>query len=287
MSRVALLGLGAMGSRMAAHLAAAHQVVVWNRTSSTADAVASAVGASVASTPAEAAIGAEVVIAMVADDDASEAVWFGPEGALDALGSSAVMVEASTITAAHARRLGEAAAVRGVAMVEAPVVGSRPQAEAGALVSLVGGDTEVIERVRPVLETYSGAVRPTGGVSSAATMKLAINGLFAMQVAAFSETVGMLERAGVDASAASKVLGGLPITAPGLARILGLIADREFSPNFPVALVAKDLRYLAALAADVDGAMPMAGTAAEVFASAVTEGHGALDIAGVAARYLS
>ena len=106
---------------------------------------------------------------------------------------SAVAVEASTITPDHARALGAAATERSLGFAEAPVVGSRPQADAGALVSLVGATDADLARIQPVLETYSGAIRHTGPVGTAATMKLAINGLFAMQVAAFAEIVGLLE----------------------------------------------------------------------------------------------
>lgn len=285
--RIAALGLGAMGSGMARNLAAAgHDLVLWNRTAATADELAAELGATTADTPAAAAGGADVVLAMVRDDDASHAVWLGPDGAADALGPEAVAIDASTITPAWAIELGHALADRSRAFVEAPVVGSRPQVAAGALVSLVGGDPDAVERARGVLDVNSAVVRHCGAVGSAAVTKLAVNGLFAAQVAAFAEHVGFLVAHGQDLADTTSFLSGLPITSPGLQRILGLIADADYAPNFPVELVAKDLGYLTSTAAADAIVMPIADAAAETFSVAVTEGHGALDIAGVAARYV-
>lgn len=285
--RIAVLGLGAMGSGMARNLAAAgHDVVLWNRTAATAGELAAEIGAATADTPAAAAAGADVVLAMVRDDDASHAVWLGTDGAADAMSADAVAIDASTITPAWAAELGHALAERGRAFVEAPVVGSRPQVAAGALVTLAGGDAQAVERVRPVLDVNSAVVRHCGAVGSAAVTKLAVNGLFAAQVAAFAEHVGFLVANGQDLADATSFLAGLPITSPGLQRILGLIAEADYAPNFPVELVAKDLGYLVSTAAAGRSAMPMAEATAAAFTAAVADGHGALDIAGIGARYL-
>ncbi len=288
MSAVSVLGLGAMGSRMAARIAeAGHDVTVWNRTAETATTVAAEIGATTAPTPAEAVASADVVISMLADDAASHAVWLGEGGALAALPESAVAVEASTITQTMAIELGAAMGGAERRLLEAPVVGSRPQADADALFSLVGGDADALDAARGVIEAYSGGVRHVGGVGNAAACKLAINGLFGVQVAAYAESVGMLARTGMSVADACDLLGGLPITAPGLQRILGLFAEQNFAPNFPVRLVSKDLGYLGQLADSVDSAMPVASTAAEVFATgASAESISELDIAGIAALYL-
>ena len=287
---MAVLGLGAMGSRIAQRIAeAGHEVTVWNRTSSVATELAQdSSGVSIAAESARVAVGgADVVIVMVTDDEASRSLWLDErEGVLSALPGGCVAIDASTITPAAARSLAESAAAVGVDLLEAPVVGSRPQADAGALVSLVGGDPAVLERARPVIEAYSGAIRHLGAVGTAATMKLAINGLFAAQVALFSEVAALLERSDVDASEAYEVLIGLPITGPGLQRILGLVETRDFAPNFPVSLVEKDLRYLGAVGRSLESELPLATAAHEAFAAAVAAGRGDLDIAGVAANYL-
>lgn len=273
---------------MAARIAeAGHEVRLWNRTLATAEEVASSIGGVALSDAASAAAGADVVISMLADDDASRSVWLDPAiGLLARLASDTVVIEASTITRSMAVELGEAAARNGVAFLEAPVVGSRPQADAGALFTLVGGDIAVLDRVRPVIDAYAGGVRPVGAVGNAAVMKLAINGLFAAQVAAYAEVVGMLDRSSVSTADAIEILQAVPITSPGLQRILGLFAERDFAPNFPVELVAKDVYYLTRLAAELDAEMPLSTATAEVFATGAAGPQAAFDIAGIADRYL-
>ncbi|MEM8705189.1 MAG: NAD(P)-dependent oxidoreductase [Actinomycetota bacterium] len=283
---VAVIGLGAMGAGMARRLAAAgHRVTLWNRTSTRTADLAAEIGATAGATPAAAAADADVVLAMVRDDEASHAVWLGADGALEALAVDTIAVDASTLTPGWVAELEHAVTSHGARFLEAPVIGSRPQVAAGALVSLVGGSPDALDHARPVLDAYSGGVRHCGAVGSAAVTKLAVNGLFATQVALFAETVGLLGRAGMAAGEATAFLGGLPITSPGLERILGLIATGDHSPNFPIELVAKDLGYLVSTAARLDAPMPVAAQAADVFASAVDD-VGELDIAGIAARYV-
>ncbi len=284
MSTIAFLGLGAMGSRMAANLiAAGHDLVVWNRTAAVATDFASEHGAVAAGTPSVAAERADAVISMVADDAAARSVWLDPgAGALGAMRQGAIGIESSTLTPDTTRQLAAAAAEAGVSFVEAPVVGSRPQADAGALLHLVGGDAAAVEAARPTIEVNAGNVVHVGEVGQAATVKLAINGLFAAQVAAYSETVGLLERSGLDTSTITELLTALPITSPGLARILGLIATADHAPNFPIRLVAKDLDYLASTAASLDHELPVGAAVRDVFAGAAAD-HDLrdLDISGI------
>lgn len=285
--KISVLGLGAMGSRVARNLSTAgHTVTVWNRTAAVADQLLTTTPAlQVAGTAEEAAGGADVVLAMVTDDDAARSVWL-EHGALDtAADADAVAVDASTLTVATAQALADAAAERGVDFLEAPVVGSRPQADAGALLVLVGGDAQVLERARPVLEVNAAGIEHLGPVGTAATMKLAINGWFGIQVAAAAELMGVLERSDVPTDAALDLLQQLPVTSPGLQRILGLIGTRSFDPNFPIALVAKDFRYLDRLAHDVGSPTPIAQATAAVYEAACAE-HGDLDISGIAAAYV-
>lgn len=286
---IAVLGMGAMGSRMALNFAnAGHEVTVWNRTAETARELADVHGFSVATTPREAVNGAAVVVSMVADDEAATAVWLDPEnGAMSAMSSSAVGIESSTLTPATVRQLAAEAIERGLTMLEAPVVGSRPQADAGGLFYVVGGDASVLEEVRSVLEVNAGGIRLVGPMGSAAIMKLAINGLFGIQVAAYGEIAGFLERSDIDTDTAFGILASLPITSPALQRIVGLFGDRQFDPNFPIPLVSKDFRYLGEAAAGLGAEVPVSKTAGTVYASMAAGNYGNLDIAGVAMRYLA
>lgn len=287
MSRITVLGLGAMGSRMAANYSnAGHDVTVWNRTAAIVDALADARAVTSATSPSQAAVGADVVVSMVSDDDAAVGVWLGDDGALAAMRHDAIAVESSTLTPATVRRLAAAAVARGVRFVEAPVVGSRPQADAGSLGYLLGGDQDAIDAVMPVIEINAGSAIRVGECGDAAIMKLAVNGLFAAQVAAYAEVVGVLERSSLDVDAVIATLSSLPITSPGLQRILGLIADREFDPNFPIRLVAKDLGYLVDASGDLGAAVPMVEAARAAFERARDDDLGDLDIAGIASSYL-
>lgn len=287
MSDVTVLGLGAMGSRMAINFAqAGHRVTVWNRTVAVADELSGPFDLIVAPSPAAAAEGADVVVSMVRDDEAANEVWLSPDhGALRAIRPEALAIESSTLTPAAVRRLGKRAAEAGVRFVEAPVVGSRPQASAGALFYLLGGDEEAVDAANPIIDVNAGASKHVGALGDAAIMKLAINGLFAAQVAAYGEVVGFVERSGLDPAAAIETFSALPITSPGLQRILGLIGERCYEPNFPVHLVAKDLNYLVATASEVGASVPIADSARRVFEDGAAGPARDLDIAGIAAAY--
>lgn len=282
---VAFLGLGAMGARMAARaLEAGHTLTVWNRTASRTEPLVAS-GATRAATPEAAASGADVVVSMVRDDEASREVWMGTTGALAGLAPGAIAIDASTVTPAWAREVGDAVTARGARFLDAPVVGSRPQAEAGALGVLVGGDAEPLAIARPVLETWAGGIHHLGPVGSGATMKLAVNALFAIQAAAWAETLASLRRAGLATPEAAAFLGALPIASPAAARLGGLMASGAFAPNFPVELVEKDLAYAVAHAEASGGEAPVTEAARAAFERAKREGFGSDDIAGVAQIY--
>lgn len=286
MSAVTVLGLGAMGSRLAANYSTAgHDVTVWNRSSGAAGELAASHGVTTAASVGEAVASADAVVSMVSNDEAAEAVWLGEAGAFANMRPDAVAIESSTLSPDAVVRLAEAAGVAGVSFVEAPVVGSRPQAESGALFYLLGGADSALDAAMPVIEVNAGNTIRVGAVGNAAQMKLAINGLFAAQVAAYAEIVGFLERSDLDTEAAIATLAALPITSPGLQRILGLIAGGDDRPNFPVRLVAKDLGYLARSSADLGAPLPLLDTARQVFEQGVADDLGDLDIAGIARRY--
>ena len=279
---VSILGLGAMGARMAARLLdAGHALTVWNRTPGRADGLATR-GARLASSPRDAATGADLVIACVTDDAASRSVWFGDDGALAGLGPDAVAVESSTLTVAYVNELAEAVAVTGAAFLDAPVAGSRPQAEGGHLVYLVGGDARSLERARPAFDVMGGAVHHVGPTGHGAAMKLAVNALFAIQVAAVGEWFAALRGAGLDEDRTVEVLSAVPVTSPAAAGALGAIARGAFDPLFPIDLVEKDLGYAVELAA----AAPATAAARETFARAQAEGLGGQNITAVARLFL-
>jgi 3-hydroxyisobutyrate dehydrogenase len=283
MTRITFLGLGAMGQRMAARLVAAgHPVTVWNRSPQAAQALREQ-GAAVAATPREAAEGADVVISMVFDDAASRRVWLdSADGALRGMKASAVAIESSTLTPAWIGDLGAALAARGIAFVDAPVAGSRPQAEAGQLIFMAGGDAAAVERVKPLLLAMGGAVHHVGAVGSGAWLKLAVNALFGTQVAAMAEQLALLRGAGVDAERALAALKAMPVTSPAAAGTATLMLAGHFAPQAPVDLIAKDLGYVLASSAQP---LPLTQAVAARFAAAQRAGLGGENLVAVSKLY--
>ncbi|MEO0811689.1 MAG: NAD(P)-dependent oxidoreductase [Myxococcota bacterium] len=250
MARIGFLGLGAMGSRMAAHLLnGGHDLVVYNRSDAPAEALVRQ-GAIRAATPQEAAKDAECVITMVTDDPVSRSLWLeGEAAAIHGLSAGTVVVESSTVTASWVQELAEAVEAKGAHCVDAPVIGSRPQAEAQQLVYVVGAEPLVLERVQPILSLMGGAVHHVGPLGHGAAMKLAVNAMFASQVELLGEVLGMLQRAGIQPVTAMEILGQLPVTSPAAKGVGALIVADKTDPLFPVDLVAKDLRYAVSSAA--------------------------------------
>lgn len=288
---VAFLGLGAMGQRMAKRLLdAGLSLRVFNRSEGPTKALVQS-GATAASTPAKAAAGAHVVFNMVTDDAAAAAVLLGEDGALRALQAGAILVECSTVTPQFITELAAAANASGVHVVDAPVAGSRPQAEAGALISLVGGEAHVVDAIRPLLQHTSGAVHHVGPVGSGAKMKLIVNGLFAAQVAALAEAFGVAKAQGLSVDVAAEVLGALPTTAPAMKGAAALMLAGKDAPLFPVDLVEKDLRYFLDVgkgdASDEGGAMPLASATHGVFVRAQKAGLGGANLTAVRRLFLS
>jgi 3-hydroxyisobutyrate dehydrogenase len=287
MPKITVLGLGAMGSRLAINYRkAGYDVTVWNRTPDAATRLADQHDMTVAGTPRSAASDADVIVAMVSDNNAANSVWLDDEhGALSGAKPGSIAIESSTLTPDTVHRLGTAAASAGVRFVEAPVVGSRPQAEAGALLYLLAGEPADLDEAQTIIDINAGNSARVGPIGNAATLKLAINGLFAAQVAAYAEIVGFIERSDLDRTEALAMLRALPITSPGLQRILGLIEQRNYEPNFPVHLVAKDLDYLLDTADACDSETPVMATVHAVFSRSADGTERDLDIAGIAQHY--
>lgn len=282
---IALLGLGIMGSGMAHNLLRAGvRLSVYNRSREKAEALG-AEGARVAGSPGEAARGAEVVISMVADDAAARAVWLGDDGALAAMGPGAVAVESSTVTLEWVRELRGEAEGRGVAVLDAPVTGSRDQAAGGQLLFLVGGDAAVLERVRPVLEPMARGVMHVGGPGSGATLKLINNFLCGVQAASLAEAVAMVEHAGLDFDRAMEMLLAGAAGSPIVKGLAERMAARDYDPRFALELMVKDLRYAAGEAGRLGLELQTAPAARRVMERAVEMGQGDRDMAAVVEQF--
>lgn len=282
MSNIAFLGLGAMGSRMAANLIkAGHSLTVWNRTPKAAEALLAA-GAQWAASPFEAAKAADFVISMVRDDSASKSVWCDPErGAFAAIRSGAIAIESSTLSVDWIRELGRSAQARGIGLIEAPVSGSRPAAEAAQLVYLVGGEAEVLASAEGVLKSMGAAIHHVGPIGSGTLVKLATNALLGIQVTALAELIGMLGRCGTDVVKAIQAIAGTPVWSPVDNVIAGSMLRGDFQPQFPVELIEKDFGYALA-AAGSDATAPTLAAARAVFRQGIAHGLGGDNMTSVA-----
>ncbi|WP_414552017.1 NAD(P)-dependent oxidoreductase [Anabaena sp. CCY 0017] len=287
MSRIALLGMGAMGFRVAQNLLNAnHKVFVYNRTADKAIPLLDQ-GAIWAATPREAAESAEIVISMVTDNDASRAIWLDSKtGAAMGLGKDAIAIESSTLTVDWTRELAAAIESRGAAFLDAPVVGSRPQADAGKLIYLVGGNIETLTLVQDVLDAVGSATIHVGAIGQGMAMKLAVNALFGIQVAALAEILGMLNQNGIDPAKAMECLGEMPVISPAAKGVGNLMLINHHAPMFPIKLVEKDFRYITQTALTVAAPTPVSTAIHHIYLEAIAKGYGNDNITGVVQLFI-
>jgi 3-hydroxyisobutyrate dehydrogenase len=282
MNKVALLGLGIMGSGMAANLLkAGFPLNVYNRTAAKAEPLA-ALGARVASTPREASQDAKIIISMVGDDPASQAVWLGEHGALDGAKADTILVECSTLSVEWVRELARLAAARNLAFLDSPVTGSKDAAEAGELRLMVGGDAHALEQARPALEAVSKRIDHFGPTGAGATMKLINNLMGGVQAAVLGEGLALAERAGLNME---QVVTFIINAAPGSPLVKGKAARMAHSDytdtQFALKWMHKDVTY-ALRAADSYGVpMPTLAAAREVYRLARNLGLDDADFAAV------
>jgi 3-hydroxyisobutyrate dehydrogenase-like beta-hydroxyacid dehydrogenase len=281
---VAVIGQGQMGSGMARQLLkAGHRVTVYNRSRERAQAL-EADGARVAATLGEAAATATVAITMLADDEAVESAVLGPDGLLQALPAGGIHLAMSTISVALCRRLAAAHAGRGQVMVAAPVFG-RPQAAAsGQLFILAAGPGDAVARSGPLLEAMGQRTFPLGeDPAAAAVTKLAGNFLIGAMIEGLGESVALVRKHGLSASAFIDILTSTLFAAPVYKGYGAMIAEQRYQPpGFRLPLGLKDLRLVLAAADAAQVPMPLASLVRDQTMSAMGRGHGELDWAALA-----
>jgi 3-hydroxyisobutyrate dehydrogenase len=280
-ARVAVLGLGIMGTGMANNLLrAGFPVNVYNRDAAKSAPFAAS-GARVATSPADAASDADVVVAMVADDRASRAVWMGEQGALSSVKKGALLIDSSTLSVAWVDELSKAAQDAGADFIDAPVTGSRDHAAAGQLNFLVGGSEAALERAKPVLTVMSRSIVHLGPTGSGALVKLINNFICGVQAAALAEGLRLIESSSLDRE---KTLDVLYNGAPGspLVKTLGpRMAARDFQPFFFLKLMNKDLTYAREEAARRGVTLETATAALSLFDRAIADGNGDKDFTAI------
>jgi 3-hydroxyisobutyrate dehydrogenase len=270
-----------MGAGMAGRLLKAGlPLVVWNRTRERAQALLKD-GASVADSPRGASEAADVVVSMVADDEASRRVWLGTDGALAGARPGTILIESSTLSPDWVRELAEAALQRGCDFLDAPVTGSRLQAAAGELLFLVGGESPVLERALPTLRVMSRDVMHLGPVGSGALMKLINNFVSGVQVAALGEAIALIEKCGLSRDQALAVLTNGAPGSPVVKLMSARMTSGDYSVNFTLDLMQKDLAYALAEAERYSATLSTAKAAKELFENASQAGFGKQDFSAV------
>jgi 3-hydroxyisobutyrate dehydrogenase len=287
MAKITVLGMGAMGSRMALSLLkAGHQVTVWNRNLDKTESVVKA-GAKAADTPRAAVKNAEFVISMVRDDEASKQVWLDTKtGALAGLGQNAIAIESSTLTVSWTKELGQQFQNQGIAFLDAPVAGTLPQADTAQLIYFVGGDIATFTQAQPILQGMASAIHHAGVVGNGMTIKLAVNALLGIQVSALGELIGLMKGCGLDETKAVEILTSTPVCSPAAKGAAAGILARNFAPLFPIELVEKDLGYAVKTAGDNGSKLPLAAATQKTFSNAIAKGYGADNITGIAQLYI-
>ena|SRR6185312_9541669 len=279
--QVALLGTGTMGSGMARNLRkAGFPLSVYNRTREKAEPLAET-GARIADTPAQAAAGASIVLSMPADDDASRELWLGPHGALSAMLAGSIAIDCGTISPEWVKQLHQEAEAQGVRMMDAPVTGSRPQANAGELTFLVGADPGTLEAARPVLEAMSKSIVHLGPVGSGALLKLINNFLCGVQVASFAEALAWIERSPLDRAQALDFLKSGAAGSPIFKGMSERMTARTYEVFFLLRLMEKDMRYAQQAAAAADVTLTTAACSNKLFERAEAAGYGERDMSSV------
>ena len=280
-TRVALIGLGIMGSGMAQRLlGAGFQLSVYNRNRERAAPLAAA-GAYAAQSPREAASRADVVVSMVADDVASRGVWLGEQGALAGAARGSLLIESSTLTVGWIEELAREAAARGCDFLDAPVTGSKSHAAAGELCFIVGGSAAALERARPILTPMSRAIVHVGGTGRGALLKLINNFMCGVQAVALAEAMALIEKSGLDRDKAVEVLTAGAPGSPLVKTVSGRMTARDYTPNFLLQHLAKDVGYALA-EGERHGVHLSTAAAALAFAKqAIAAGYGEQDLAAL------
>ena len=279
--RVAILGLGIMGSGMAGRvLSSGFPLTVYNRSREKAIPFGNK-GAVVAASPREAATGAEIIISMVADDIASRGMWLGEDGALAGAAPGSVLIESSTVSVGWVHELAGAAQQRQCELLDAPVTGTKPHAASGELFFMVGGSIAALEKVRGVLSVMGREVLYLGRSGSGALLKLINNFVCGVQAASFAEAVALVNASGMDPAKCLEVLGNGAVGSPLIKRMLASKGANDYTPNFPLKLMAKDIGYAMTEATKKGTALRTAAPALEIFKRAAAEGLGDQDFSAV------
>src|SRR6266852_6722841 len=279
--KIGFIGLGIMGSRMAANLQKhGHSLVVFNRTRAKAEPLLGPCGR-FADSPAKLAEQVDVLFTMLAHPDAVEQAALGANGFLSYLKPNALWVDCSSVNPSFSKKMAAAAAERRIRFVDAPVTGSAPVAADGKLVFWVGAEGADLETIRPLLLCMGNKIVHAGGHGTGASMKMVINLLLGTGMAAFAEAMAFGEGLGISRKMLFDSLLSTPAVAPFLASKREKIESGNYEAEFPLRWMQKDMHLASVSAYESGVAMPLTNAAKELYRLAMREGHASQDFSAI------
>ncbi len=281
MTRVAFLGLGIMGSRMAANVAEAFELTVWNRTRAKAERFCQEHRATLADTPAQAAAEGDIVVTMVVDGPQVEDALLGEHGAATAARPGTLCVDCSTIGPAATRSIAERLVERRLQMVDAPVTGSAPRALDGTLTIMAGGTTEDFDRARPLLDAMGKVIVHCGPLGQGQMVKLINNAVAASNAVVVGEALLVAARAGLDLDALMTVMRAGSGASTMLELKAGPMREHDYTTLFKLDHMLKDVRLCLDEGQTVGAPFPSAALTREILSAAAGRGHGDDDFAAL------
>ncbi|WP_062239724.1 NAD(P)-dependent oxidoreductase [Fictibacillus sp. FJAT-27399] len=278
---IGFIGLGIMGSRMAGNLISeGHRLTVYNRTKEKADDLLDQ-GALWGETPKETAQQSDILFTMLTNPKAVESVALGEDGFLHHLPKGSIWVDCSTVNPTFSRRMAEEARKHDIRFLDAPVAGSLKPAESGELVFLVGGEAEVLDKVRPYLNVMGKAISHQGDHGSGTSMKLVVNLMLAQSMAVFAEAVNFGESLGLEKKNVLETLIGGPTTGAFLAGKKDKLLTNQYEAEFPLEHIQKDLNLVTGEAYHNGSALPIANLTKEIYGLANQYGLGKEDFSAI------
>lgn len=279
MAKLGFLGLGIMGYPMARHLLrAGHEVALWSNTAAKAQELASAEKGIFCATPAEVGAHADCIFLCVGDTEMSETVILGAHGIAAGAKAGTVIVDASTVSPSKSRAISAKLKARGLEFLDAPCTGSKPGAENGTLTFMVGGDQAVFERVKPFFEPMGKNLYYCGGSGMGLHAKLTQNLILSNIMQAFNEGIVLATKAGVDPQLMLTILENSAARSGLVAFKAPYIYRRDFSTNFSVRWMHKDIGLMLESANELEVPLPLTAVTQQMFRAAIAQGHAEEDI---------
>ncbi len=281
MAKLGFLGLGIMGAPMARHLiAAGHDVALWSHTAEKATRLAAAVGGVARATPAEVARHSDYVFLCVGNTRMSREVILGADGLVKGAAPGLVIADCSTISPAESRAIASELAAKGIHFLDAPCTGSKAGAESATLTFMVGGDKDVFERTRPYLEAMGKSLYYCGGHGLGLQAKLSQNLILGNLLQAFNEGMVLSVKGGVDPELMLEILNNSAARSGVVAIKAPAVFKRDFTTNFSVKWLEKDIALMLESGADLGVPLPLTALSQQLYRAAIAKGYGEEDICG-------